>query len=151
MVPEPLPALAEAPALTVATALPPDRHPAAVYVAGLAPGWRRTMRQALDVIAGVLTGGRADAETLDWSALRYQHTQAVRAALAERYRPTTANKMLASLRGVLREAWRLGYVGAEDYHRAADLPPVRGSTLPRGRGLTPGDLPALFSGVAVDP
>ena len=33
MTPEPLPALAEAPALTVATALPPDRHPAAVYVA----------------------------------------------------------------------------------------------------------------------
>jgi len=150
MTPEPLPALAEAPALTVATALPPDRHPAAVYIASLAPGSRRTMRQALDVIAGLLTGGCADAETLDWSALRYPHTQAVRAALAERYRPATANKMLAALRGVLREAWRLGYVSAEEYHRAVDLAAVRGSTLPRGRALTAGELRALFSAVADD-
>lgn len=137
-------------ALVAVVRLPVDRHPAAVYLAGLAPGSRRTMRQALDVIARTLTDGRADAETLAWSALRYQHTQAVRAALAERYRPATASKMLAALRGVLREGWRLGYVTADDYHRAADLPPVRGTTLPRGRALTAGELRALFQAVAED-
>src|SRR3989454_6766863 len=140
----------EAHALVAVQALQADRHPAAVYIASLAPGSRRTMRQALDVIAGLLTGGCADAETLDWSALRYPHTQAVRAALAERYQPATANKMLAALRGVLREAWRLGYVSAEEYHRAVDLAAVRGPTLPRGRALTVGELRALFAAVAED-
>ena len=142
--------MAEAHGLTALAPFPADRHPAAVYVASLASGSRRTMRQALDAVAGLLTGGQANAETLDWAALRYQHTQAVRAALAARYAPATANKMLAALRGVLREAWRLGYVSAEDYHRAADLPAVRGSTLPRGRALTAGELRALFSAVAED-
>src|SRR5438105_10945478 len=107
------------------------------------------MRGALDLLAGLL-GGEPDALALDWAALRYQHTAAVRAALAARYAPATANKMLAALRGVLREAWRLGYVSAEDYRRAADLAPVRGTTLPRGRALTVGELRALFAAVAED-
>src|SRR5215831_9019042 len=137
-------------ALVALEALPADRHPAAVYVARLAPGSRRTMRQALDAVAGIVTGGQATAATLDWSRLRYQHTQAVRTALAARYAPATTNKMLAALRGVLREAWRLGYVTAEEYHRATDLPAVRGSTLPRGRALTAGELRAFFGAVAED-
>ena len=36
------------------------------------------MRQSLDVIAAILTGGLADAESIDWSAIRYQHSGAVR-------------------------------------------------------------------------
>ena len=137
-------------ALLAADRVPADRHPAAVYVASLAPGSRRTMRQALDRVAGILTSDRANAETLDWPSLRYQHTHAVRAALAARYAPATANKMLASLRGVLREGWRLGRMTAEEYQRAADLPAVRGTTLPRGRALTLGELRALFAAVAED-
>ena len=102
------------------------------------------MRQALDVIAGLLTTGRADAETLTWAHVRYPHAAAVRSALAERYAPAMANKALAALRGVLKEAWRLGLLAAEDYHRAVDLPRVRGETLPAGRSLASGELRALF-------
>jgi len=131
-------------ALTALARLPPDRHPVKVYLARLGPGSRRTMAEALATIAGLLTGGHGTAEALDWGGLRYQHTAAIRAALAERYAPTTANKMLAALRGVLREAWRLGYLPAEVYQRAADLPAVRGERLLRGRALTYGELRALF-------
>ena len=109
------------------------------------------MRQALDTIAGVLTGGLADAQTLDWSALRYQHAQAVRTQLTERYAPATVNKSLSALRGVLREAWRLGQMAAEDYHRATDLEGVRGQTLPRGRALGTGELKSLLSACSADP
>ena len=136
--------------LALMQTLPADRHPAAVYLSRLAPGSRRTMRQALDSIAAMLTGGLADAQSMDWPALRYQHAQAVRTRLAEVYAPATTNKMLSALRGVLREAWRLGLMSAEDYRRATDLEAVKGETLPRGRALSAGELAALMRVCSAD-
>jgi integrase len=132
-------------ALVVAAPPRADRHPAAVYLARLGRGSRRTVRGWLDAVAGLVSGGRADAGTLDWAALRYPHTAAVRAALAGRYAPATANGCLAALRGVLKECWRLGLLSAEDLQRACDLAPVRGERLPRGRALAPGELRALLA------
>jgi integrase len=109
------------------------------------------MKAALDIIAGLLTSNKQNVQTLDWSRLRYQHTAAVRAVLADLYAPATANKMLAALRGVLRESWRLGQMSAEEFHRAADLPSVRGTNLLRGRALSHGELRALFAACAADP
>src|SRR5450432_1571055 len=83
---------------------PPPAH---VYITRLGSGSRRTMSEALNTIAAIVTSGRADLETMPWSALRYQHTAAVRSALMEKYKPSTANKMLAALRGVLKECGRL--------------------------------------------
>jgi site-specific recombinase XerD len=122
----------------------PTRHPVAVYLARLAPGSRRSQRGALVTMARILTTGRVGIDELPWHRLGYQHTQALRAALAERFSPATANRHLAALRGVLREAWRLGLMSAEDLQRAIDLPAVRGERLPRGRALSRGELRALF-------
>jgi site-specific recombinase XerD len=127
-----------------------SNHAVAVYLARLAPGSRRTMRGALETIAEILSGKHKQAFVLPWHELRYEHTQAVRAALAERYQPATANKLLAALRGVLRECWRLGEMQAEEFHRAIDVAAVRGTTLPRGRALAGGELRALFADCAVD-
>ncbi len=126
-----------------------DEEPAAVYLARLAPGSRRTMRQVLEVMASVLSSGKATIETLPWASLRYQHTQAVRTALTERYAPATANKALSALRGVLTECFRLGQMSAEDHARATDLASVKGQSAPRGRALKTGELVALFG--ACDP
>lgn len=136
--------------LMLAVQPPSDRHPAAVYLARLAPGSRRTMRAALDLVAGMLTSGAADAERLDWSAVRYQHAQAVRSRLAGRYKPASVNKALCAVRGVLREAWRLGLVTSEDYRRTADLEAVKGESLPPGRALTAGELKALLGACSTD-
>ena len=129
---------------------PRDRHPALVYLASLSPGSRRTMRASLENVASFVSGGRATASTLAWHGLRYQHTALIRAKLAETYAPATANKMLSALRGVLKECFRLGYTGAEEYQRARDLPPVRGSALPKGRALSHGELRRLFEVCAED-
>jgi len=123
----------------------PDRHPVAVYLARLAPSGRRTQQQALESIAAITSRGRSDARRFPWHLLRYQHAQAIRAALAAKHRPATVNKTLAAMRGVLRECWRLDYIRAEDFHRAIDFRTVRGETLPRGRALSQGELRAVFS------
>lgn len=139
-----------------------SRNPAAVYLASLAQGSRRAMVGALGAMAGILQGkgpedlpsGREEqlgaALACQWGALRYQHTAALRARLAEAYSAATANRMLSALRGVLKAAWRLGQIGAEDYARATDLQPVTGETLPAGRALTPGELDALLMACAND-
>lgn len=131
-------------------AWPPDRHPVAVYLASLGQGSRPTMQQALESIAVLATDGLRTADTMNWPALRHQHTAAIRAALAGRFAAATANKMLSALRSVLRESWRLGYMTAEDFHRAADMKSIRGHTLPRGRSLDRGEINALFAACAKD-
>jgi len=143
---------------TVSTGVRADQRPALVYLARLSDGSRRSMRQALDSVAARLSSGRCDAESLDWSALRYQHTAALRAALIETVSKRTGkplalasvNKTLAAVRGVLKESWRLGYLSAEDYQHAADIPTVRGETMPRGRALSSGEVRALFVACAAD-
>lgn len=131
--------------LPLAPPTSPDQHPAAVYLAGLSPRSRRTIGGDLNTIAGFLSSGRHDLVSLDWAQLRFSHCAAVRAVLAQRYAHTSANRMLSALRGVLKAAWRLGLLPTEEYHRAVDLSPVRGETLPRGRALSSGELRALFS------
>lgn len=129
---------------------PTDRDPLAVYLARLGASSRRTMLAALEVVASLLTDGQADAAGLPWWELRYQHTQAIRAALLDAgYAPATVRKTLSALRGVLQESWRLGLMPADDYHRAVDLSTVPGERLPAGRGLGAGELRALFG--ACDP
>ena len=124
--------------------VPLTRHPAAVYLTGLSVGSRQTMRGSLNAIAYCLTGGCCDAMTLNWAALRYHHTAAVRAVLMEKYSPATANKMLCGLRRVLEEAKKLDLMSASDYKAAVELRSIPGSHGLRGRALTSGEIAALM-------
>ncbi|HJS17160.1 MAG TPA: tyrosine-type recombinase/integrase [Anaerolineales bacterium] len=127
---------------------PLDQNPAVVYITSLpAETGRRTQAQALGVIARILG---TDVNHLDWGKMRYQHTAAIRARLAQSYSPATANKMLSALRQTLKQAWLLGQITAEDYHRAVELEPVIGETLPAGRELSQGELKALIEACQAD-
>lgn len=126
-------------------AAPLTNNPAAVYLASLGKGSRRTMRQSLDAIAVLATNNTCDAMTCPWGLLRYQHTMAIRSQLMERHAPATANKMLAALRRVLKEAQRLGQMSAEDYAKASDIKRVKSSGLPKGRALTSDELLKLLN------
>jgi len=122
-----------------------DQNAAAIYLTSLnSESGRRTMRQALNVCAG-LVSDNADALTFDWSQVRFQHVNAIRSRLTEVYKPATVNKMLAALRGVLRSAWQSGYMSAEDFHKAASVKGVKNDTLPAGRELTSGEMSALMA------
>ena len=136
--------------LEITKSIPLDRCPAAVYLAQLKQSSRRPQKQALDLVASLLTSGTADCLTLNWAAIRYQHTAAVRGRLLDRYAPATANRILSALRGVLEQTWLLGQMSAEDYHRAARLSPVIGETLPAGRELSPEEIASLIQNCIED-
>lgn len=124
--------------------------PVAVYLAQLSANSRRAVRADLNVIAGILSHGEADLEGIPWHLLRYEHVAAIRQRLAEQYAPASANRMLSSLRGVLRESWNLGLLTAEEYQRAISIKPVKGSRLPAGRALPAGEIRTLFRACAED-
>jgi site-specific recombinase XerD len=120
-----------------------DRNPVAVYLASLAPGSRRTMCTALRAIATMIDPS-ANEVTFPFHLLDHAHVAAVRARLAERHAPATANRMLAALRGVLKAAFRLGLISADQRERVCSTDPVRGSRVVKGRALSQGELRALF-------
>ena len=79
------------------------------------------MEQTLRTAAAYLTGQNprtVNMLAINWSAIRYPHTAALRARLVEQYSPATVNRTLSAVRGVLKEAWRLGQMSAEDFRRA---------------------------------
>jgi integrase/recombinase XerD len=124
--------------------VPVTLHPAAVYLSSLSEGSRRSMLSSLNAIARLLTEEECDAFSLDWSKLRYHHTAAVRTALKQRLAPTTTNKMLVALRQVLTVAYRLDLIEASDYHKAVDIPNVKGTGQLRGRALTTREIESLI-------
>lgn len=132
------------------TPLPLDQNPAAVYIASLGGTHStggRTQFQALRVIADIF---HTDPLTLNWGALRYQHTSMIRAQIMEHSAPATANKILSALRQTLKRAFLLGQMSAEDYQRAIQLDPITGETVPAGRELSADEIKALIDACKAD-
>ncbi|NLT74669.1 MAG: tyrosine-type recombinase/integrase [Chloroflexi bacterium] len=125
-----------------------NNNSAAVYIASLAPSGRYSMMRALDRVAGML--GHTW-RTMPWPQLRYEHVQAVRTKLAERFKSATVNATLCGLRRVAQEAWRLRQIDAETYARIRDVPTVTGSTVPTDRKVGAGEMGAILAACASDP
>ena len=103
------------------------RAPLDAYLARLgSPESRRVMLSSLNTIACAVSGGTRDARSFPWAILRYPQTAAIRGWLNDRTSPATASRDLCTLRGILRECWRLGLLAGDDYRRAVDLAPIRG-------------------------
>jgi site-specific recombinase XerD len=137
-------------------AISPDSDPYAVYLGRLTGESARAMRGCLDRLARLAVGTGLDDLTVTgygfpWQHLRYAHTARLLAVLqSQDWSPAYINKHLVALRQVLREAWRLGLMTAEDQSRASDLPAVAGSRLAAGRMLTPQETAALLDACTGD-
>ncbi len=118
-------------------------HPVGLYLASLSKGSRRTMFQALRLASDFFVPGAAPL-AFSWAALRREHLLLLRAHLAEHYAPSTANKVLAAVRGVLREVFLSGEISADDYGRARLVARVRGTRLPKGRALSADEVEKLL-------
>lgn len=137
------------PPLPAGAAWAHNGNPVDSYLSRLGLGSRRAQLAALNKVA-LLISGTAYAQSLNWESLTYAQTAVVRAALSERYAPNTTKRILAALRGVLKECWRLGRMSHDQYARAADIAPVRGQAPPRGRALKSTELERLFRSCNVD-
>ena len=124
-----------------------DRHPAGTYLISTQTEMSRsTALSALSTAARLL--GEEDIKSTPWHLIRYYQMNMLRAMLAEHYAPATANKILSIVRGVLRQAWKLGLMTTDDYERAISVPAIPGTRLPAGRALERGEIHALFHACA---
>lgn len=119
-------------------------NPVTVYLSSLSKGSRRTVNQSLRVITQV-SGRGDDILNYPWHELRYQHVQAIRTYLSDKYSVATANKILAILKGVLKECKRLGLISIEDYDKAVDIKAITGNTLTKGKYITPEQFNAILN------
>ena len=137
-------------ALQLSRPLTLTNHPAVVYLNGLGPGSRPTMKRSLNAIAQMLTDGECDLYTLEWSKLRYQHTAAIQSVLLDRYETTTAKKMMSALRRVLAEAYKLELMDATSYQKATDLPSIKANSRVAGRALTTSEISRVMDVCSCD-
>lgn len=130
---------------------PGDLNPVESYLESVAKSSRRPILQRLERAAQILSDGRFGAEDLPWFKLRNQHLTAIKSRLVEEgLKPPTVNAILSAVKSVLKQCWKMELIDIETYHRAIEVPPVRGSTLPRGRGLDSGEISNLFKICAKD-
>jgi integrase len=121
--------------------------PARVYIASLSEGSRRTMAQAIEVIAEALFPG-VEIDDVPWHRLTYADGVKLRAHLAAEYAPASGNKILAAYRGVLRAAFLQGDMTSDEMMRAGAVKAIRGGTAPVGRALEGHELAALHAATA---
>jgi integrase len=88
--------------------------------------------------------GINDAYMFDWASLRYEHTSAIQTWLMSEYQPSTAQRMVAAVKGACKAAWRMGLMSSDDYLRAVDLTPIK-SYNETGRMLSPDEVAALLA------
>lgn len=143
----------------LASLIPLIRHngptPYALYLSRLSVGSRRAMIESLELISEIICFGhrgnaddRAQRKRDDqqlgprtpWHLFRYEHSVVIRSYMVENYAPAAANRHLCALRGVIREAWRMGIMSGDDMIRAIDIDHVKGDPVPAGRYVEPGEL-----------
>jgi integrase/recombinase XerD len=124
-----------------------SENAAAVYIASLGSDVsRRTAVSSLRRAALLLTGAAdADPLALDWTALRYAHMAALRAQLVVHYAPSTCNRILSVVKGVVRTAYRLGQIDGDAFQRIVMVESVSGERLPAGRVLDPDEIARLVA------
>lgn len=133
---------------------PRARSPYWVYLSRLgSKESERTMHGCLDRIALImipLPPGEDHppdpGERIPWELFRYPHVMLIRSALvAMDWSPAHAGKHLAALRGVLKEAWRLELMTAEDYQRAVDVKAITGRRVKKGRDINDDEMAKLIA------
>lgn len=131
------------PAVLTANPHSPAQNPAYVYLASLgARSGRSSQGHTLKVIARWL-GGTLD--SVEWSALRYPHTMAIKAMVQEHgYSPASQRKFLCALRGVMKAAWRLGQISLEESEKATEWGRITGKSLPIGRFVSREEMAKVF-------
>lgn len=127
---------------------------ALVYIASLpSEESQKTARNSLRKIARILGLDPQETDSdcwlrVPWAALGPRETTFVQAILVKKWSPNTARLCMSVLRGVLKQAHRMGHTSADVYLRAIGTSKIRGERDQTGRMVGETDQSRLFSYIA---
>jgi len=122
------------------------QNPAQVYLAGLAKTGRRAAAGQLRNIALLL--GASSIEEVPFHLLKHEHVVALRTKTLEQGKSVaTVNLMLSAIKGVVRSAWNMGLITAEDLARILSVKGIKAVTEPKGRRIGSGELTAIMNAI----
>jgi site-specific recombinase XerD len=123
----------------------PEVHPAyQAWLSSLSAGSQATAQGSSEKIAKLLFNGNFSASELPWHELRYQHLSDLKAALAKDHSPATVNKLLAFVRGILKQCWLLDMIDGPAYRKAITIKEISYKREPSGRALAWQEIEALI-------
>jgi len=112
-------------------------NPAEVYLSSLRSIKSRSGMQSLLNNVAAYFDEDSNLYDFDWSLLSYPDVlQFQNWLLEDKKAPNTINTYLAAIKGVSREAWKLGIIGIEHYHRIKEVKRIRGNRVDKGRALS---------------
>lgn len=110
------------------------------------------MRDSLLCIARILLASAAALpEDVPWHELGPHHVDAILAVLAERYAPSTANRHLAALRGLIQTMVRMDLIEGARAAKLLDFKAYKNDGPLAGRVLSMAEIGALFAACADEP
>ena len=110
-----------------------------LYLGRIALGSRRAVAWRLKRASELCTDFQG------WERLEYHQAIEIRGRARELYAPSTASSIVSVVRGVVREAWRAGFMDGERFRRIESVPNARGCSAPIGRWVTRPELRNLFA------
>ena len=93
------------------------------------------MTSALNRLANMASAGLATYNSCPWWLWTPKLSTDIHAELTRRYKPSTVNRHLTGLRGVLKAAWHLGLMPERSYREASDLRNAEVPLLPIQKSL----------------
>jgi integrase/recombinase XerD len=119
--------------------------PVTLYLEGLAPTGRRSMRSLLQTAANLFEfGGKL--EQMPWSLLQYHHIANIRSTLQKQGKSAnTINLTLSACRGVMKSCFNLNLIKADQLMQINEVKRVSNKKLPSGRCLSQKETKALLA------
>ena len=125
-------------------AQPSSEQAVSLYLNGLAKTSAKRQVSALAALERMIPGPRL-VGGFDWASMTLEQVGKLRAAMAERYAPTTANAHKSAFDGVITACRRMGLITSEhEDNLKAVMKPFRGGRKPLRQYVTPAEMQAMF-------
>jgi site-specific recombinase XerD len=114
------------------------------YLKSLKPASAHAMKSGLNLVALAFSEGNCSLWSFPWPQLDQQRLLLIQRVLRDHYALGTVSKLMTGIRGLMRTAYQMGWIDAEEYLRRTTETQVKVEPLQRGRFLGESEIRSLL-------